>query len=193
MPPVTLDYQPLDPIKEGLCGAPAPILVKSIGKDPAVEIDPPGHAHLSARAALSAWLKDVVQPDAKALFGSPVIKLHNATSYACRNRYGAAQGPLSEHALANALDVSEFVLASGEQVTVLTSWPQGRSTPPLPAAQADAGRAEPVRPCRAIDAQANGPSRIVEVAKAKAGAPPAPPPVATPPEPASVAEKRPHS
>ena len=56
-----------------------------------------------SRSGLGAWLKEVVQPDAKTLFGSQVIRLHNATSYACRNRYGAAEGLLSEHALANAL------------------------------------------------------------------------------------------
>ena len=68
----------------------------------------------------------------KALFSSQVVKLHNATSYACRNRYGGAYQPLSEHALANALDVSEFVLASGEHITVLDNWPKVVSTPPAP-------------------------------------------------------------
>jgi hypothetical protein len=47
------------------------------------------------------------------LFGSPVVKIQNASSYVCRNRYGGASTPLSEHALANAFDVSEFVLANG--------------------------------------------------------------------------------
>ena len=64
------------------------------------------------------------------MFNSQVVKLHNATSYACRNRYGSAYQPLSEHALANALDVSEFVLASGGHITVLDSWPKVVSTPP---------------------------------------------------------------
>ena len=38
---IKLDYEPLAPIKQGLCGAPAPILLKSLGNDPKVEIDPP--------------------------------------------------------------------------------------------------------------------------------------------------------
>ena len=62
------------------------------------------------------WLRDSVQPEAKKLFGSTVVKIQNATSYACRNRYGGDAAPLSEHALANALDVSEFVLANGELI-----------------------------------------------------------------------------
>ena len=129
---VTLDYEPLPPIKEGICGAPAPILVKSVGGDPKVEIDPPATVSCAVAGALSVWLSKTVQPNAKALIGSPVVKLHNATSYACRNRYGSAKAPLSEHALANALDISEFVFASGERVTVLGGWPRVATEPPVP-------------------------------------------------------------
>ena len=65
-----------------------------------------------------------MQPKARAAIGAPVVKLHNASSYVCRNRYGGETTPLSEHALANALDVSEFVFQSGEKVTVLANWPR---------------------------------------------------------------------
>jgi hypothetical protein len=129
---IKLDYEPLAPIKQGLCGAPAPILLKSLGNDPKVEIDPPATVTCSLARALSAWLNETVQRRAEALFSSPVVKLHNASSYVCRNRYGDAYKPLSEHALANALDIPEFVLASGEPITVLDSWPRDPFTPPLP-------------------------------------------------------------
>jgi hypothetical protein len=82
--------------------------------------------------ALSSWLDEIVQPKAKVLLGSPVVKLHNASSYACRKRYGNPYQPLSEHALANAVDIPEFVLASGERITVLDDWPKSPFTPPLP-------------------------------------------------------------
>jgi hypothetical protein len=185
----TFDYQPLAPTKEGICGAPAPILLKSIGSDPKVEIDPPATVTCPLASGLSAWLKEVVQPDAKALLRSQVVKLRNATSYACRNRYGAAEGLLSEHALANALDVSEFVLASGDKLTVLASWPQSPVMPPLPLP----------KPTRVVQAVApvlppsppkTGGPEIVQVAKAKAGALPSPPPVATPPVPEEPALDR---
>jgi hypothetical protein len=184
----TFDYQPLAPIKEGICGAPAPILLKSIGNDPKVEIDPPATVTCPLASGLSAWLKEVVQPASKTLLGSQVIKLRNATSYACRNRYGAAEGLLSEHALANALDVSEFVLASGEQLTVLASWPQGSVTPPLPLPK-------PTRVVQAVAPISPSPTKtagpgIVQVAKAKAGALPSPPPVAPPPAPEEPALDR---
>ena len=121
---LAIDYEPLPPIKEGICGAPAPILVKSIGSDPKVAIDPPATITCPLAAGLFAWLKDKVQPEAKDKLGTEVVKLHNATSYACRNRYGGANTPLSEHALANALDVSDFVFASGDHITVLDGWPR---------------------------------------------------------------------
>jgi hypothetical protein len=121
---VTLDYEALPPIKEGICGAPAPILVKSIGSDPKVAIDPPATMTCALAAGLASWLKDKVQPKAKAKLDTQVVKLKNATSYSCRNRYGGATTPLSEHALANALDMSDFVFASGAHVTVLDSWPR---------------------------------------------------------------------
>ncbi len=130
---VALDYEALTPIKEGICGAPAPILVKSIGSDPKVAIDPPATMTCALAAGLAAWLKDKVQPDAKAMLGTQVVKLRNATSYSCRNRYGGATTPLSEHALANALDVSDFVFASGDHITVLDGWPRLAAVPtPVP-------------------------------------------------------------
>ena len=42
--------------------------------------------------------------------------------YACRNIYNRAKPPLSQHALANALDVRGFVLSSGEHITVREDW-----------------------------------------------------------------------
>ena len=128
---LALEYEKLAPIKQGICGAPAPILVKSIGSDPKVAIEPPATMTCKLAAGLSTWLAKTVQPKARALVGAPVVKLHNATSYACRNRYGGETTPLSEHALANALDVSEFVFQTGETVTVLASWPHV-ATVPLP-------------------------------------------------------------
>ena len=127
---VAIDYQPLPPIQEGICGTPAPILVKSIGSDPAVAIDPPATMNCALAAGLAKWLEAKVQPEANAVLHTKVVKLRNATSYSCRNRYGGATTPLSEHALANAIDVSDFVFASGDHITVLDGWPRlAASTP----------------------------------------------------------------
>jgi hypothetical protein len=128
---VAIDYEQLPPIKHGLCGAPAPILVKSIGKDPAVAIEPPATINCPLAAGLAAWLKNKVQPAAASL-GTAVVKIHNAASYQCRNRYGGANSKISEHAFADALDVSEFVFASGQRLAVLGHWQYGATTAALP-------------------------------------------------------------
>jgi hypothetical protein len=131
---ITLEYEPQPPIKEGVCGAPAPILVKSIGSDPKVVIAPAAKINCAVAAALYKWLKEEVQPEAIATFGAPVVKLRNAASYACRNRNNAERGILSEHALANALDIAEFTLESGHTIAVLTAWPRvvAPDMPPIP-------------------------------------------------------------
>ena len=148
---IKLNYEPLAPIKQGLCGAPAPILLKTLGGDPRVELDPPVIMTCQLARALNTWLNKTVQPKAEALFGSPVAKLHNASSYACRNRYHDAHQPLSEHALANAIDIPEFVLASGERVTVLDNWAKN---PPNPVRVAAVGTAGPTASTISADQKA---------------------------------------
>ena len=128
-----LDYQPLPPIRGRACGAIAPILVKSIGAEPAVVISPPATMNCTLAAALYAWLENTVQP-AAAVLGSSVVKIRNALSYECRRRYGGTNTKISEHALANALDISEFVLSSGQRVSVLKGWPLGAGKAKLPLA-----------------------------------------------------------
>jgi len=116
-----LDFEPLAPIQQGLCGTPAPILVRSLGvEEKKVELDPPATVSCDLAKALSEWV-DAVQREANELLGATVVKLR-ASSYACRNIYNRAQPPLSQHALANALDVGGFVLSSGEHITVREDW-----------------------------------------------------------------------
>jgi hypothetical protein len=161
-----IDHEPLPPIKEGLCGAPAPIRVRSIGSDPKVTIDPPATMRCAVADTVLGWLNTIVQPLAKERLGSPVVKLTNAAAYVCRNRYNGTKTPLSEHALANALDVSEFVLESGESVKVLDHWAKlepETGTPPLP-------ERRPVPPAPpAADAESSKPGhgKTTEVAKKK--------------------------
>jgi hypothetical protein len=117
---IRLDFEPLPPIQQGSCGTPAPILLRSLGADHMVELDPPATVSCDLAKALSEWV-DAVQREAKQLLGSAVVKLH-ASSYACRNIYNRAKPPLSQHALANAFDIGGFVLSSGEHITVREDW-----------------------------------------------------------------------
>lgn len=109
------------PEREGSCGAPAPVDVRQVGA-PKVQIHPSALLTCPMAAALNTWMTDKVQPAAIATFGQPVARLISASSYSCRNRYGAANTPLSEHALINALDLSGFVLTDGRTIRVLQDW-----------------------------------------------------------------------
>ena len=73
-------------------------------------------------AALVLWERDVVQPAAQRLLGEPVVGVDHFGSYSCRRLYGRGEGPYSEHATANALDIAAFRLASGRRVSVLRDW-----------------------------------------------------------------------
>jgi len=137
-----LDYDMLPPIKEGSCGTPAPVLLRAVGTDPKVVIDPPTTLSCPMADVLGEWLRDTVQPEAKKLFGSTVVKIQNATSYACPNRYRGANAPLSQHALANALDLSELVLTDGVRITILDSWPKPVVASPAPAESSSSGTVE---------------------------------------------------
>jgi hypothetical protein len=128
-----LDYQYLPPIRAGACGAKAPILVKSIGAEPSIVISPPAKMNCALAAALYAWFESAVQPAAKTM-GTSVVKIRNAASYMCRRRYGATNTRISEHAFANALDISEFVFASGQRIKILGNWRYGARITSLPLA-----------------------------------------------------------
>jgi hypothetical protein len=141
---IRLDFELLPPIQQGSCGTPAPILLRSLGADHKVELDPPATVSCDLAKALSEWV-DAFQREAKELLGSAVVKLH-ASSYACRNIYNRAKPPLSQHALANALDIGGFVLSSGEHVTVRGDW--RKSTPVRLASTASLPRLMPAEESR---------------------------------------------
>ena len=76
-------------------------------------------------AALKLWEWNVVQPTAQRIFGQPVARILHLGSYNCRRMYGRSTGDFSEHATANAIDISGFVLADGRRITVLADWNGG--------------------------------------------------------------------
>ena len=72
--------------------------------------------------ALELWLERGVQPAARAAFGQGVARIEHYGAYSCRRLYGRGEGPWSEHATGNALDVSGFVLEDGTRISVLNDW-----------------------------------------------------------------------
>lgn len=110
------------PVREGNCGAPAPVRLISIGKNPEVALSPPPLVTCDLVAGLYQWMKDDIQPLSKKHFGSPVIKIETMSDYSCRMAYGRKGNKLSEHGKANALDIRGFITAKGEAAYVLEQW-----------------------------------------------------------------------
>jgi hypothetical protein len=73
-------------------------------------------------AALALWEWHVVQPAALAHFNEEVASIDHFGSYSCRRLYGRAEGPMSEHAAANAVDIAGFRLAGGRRITIARDW-----------------------------------------------------------------------
>lgn len=58
-----------------------------------------------------------------------LTRIDHLGSFACRNIYNRAEGRRSEHASADALDISGFRLSNGDVVTVLRGWPNTATQP----------------------------------------------------------------
>ena len=73
--------------------------------------------------AFALFERHSLQPAAQAVFGQAVSRVEHLGSFACRNIYNRADGRLSQHASANALDIAGFRLADGRSISVLKDWP----------------------------------------------------------------------
>jgi hypothetical protein len=76
-------------------------------------------------AAMFMFEEQVLQPAALRHFGSRVARIEHAGSYSCRRIYGRIEGPYSEHATADAIDILGFRLANGTRISVLRDWHEG--------------------------------------------------------------------
>jgi len=75
-------------------------------------------------AALTLWVEHEVQPLAREMFGQGVVRLGDMGTYDCRNIVGNPfwKGLRSQHAAANAIDISGFTFADGRSISVLRDW-----------------------------------------------------------------------
>lgn len=81
-------------------------------------------ASCALAATLYVWEREVLQPAALEHLGSEVEEVLHYGTFSCRRVNGAQSGNWSEHAGANAIDVSGFRLADGRVVEV-TDWNDG--------------------------------------------------------------------
>lgn len=72
-----------------------------------------------------AWVRNGVSPAAREILGSEIVRVESMGTYSCRNIVGGGAGSagrLSQHATANAVDISAFVLADGRRITIERDW-----------------------------------------------------------------------
>lgn len=120
---ITLQFEALEPMREGVCGTPAPLLVESVTAGQTVTIRPSARLTCGMTSQFHRWLEDYVQPSAKTHLDTEITGVLNVASYHCRTRYDDPGQRMSQHAFANALDIAGFITAKGGQISVEKSWP----------------------------------------------------------------------
>lgn len=78
-----------------------------------------------------AWISNAAVPAAREILGGELVRVETMGTYSCRAIIGggaASAGRLSQHGLANAVDVSAFILRDGRRITVQQDWQSGDAT-----------------------------------------------------------------
>ena len=109
---VFTEAEPID--EEQGCAAPHPLTVSQLSAT--VALQPPAVLTCAMAEASARFVKDHAAPLAGRAFASKLATIEQASAYVCRPRHGTQK--LSEHAFANALDWSAFVLADGTRIEV---------------------------------------------------------------------------
>ncbi len=122
-----VQFEMLGPIKKGACGSPAPIRLNGFGPGagPELAIEPAPVVSCRLAEALYRWTADVVQPEAKKHLQTGITGMTNVASYDCRPRYNNSSLRISQHAFANALDISAFLTEKGGRIAIQESWDAG--------------------------------------------------------------------
>jgi hypothetical protein len=83
--------------------------------------NPPYAMRCPLTAGAHIWLTSV-DYHAREILGSGLSRMHHAGTYSCRRMYNRSTGPMSQHAYANAWDVTGFELVDGRVVSVEKHW-----------------------------------------------------------------------
>ena len=116
------DFKPLEPIRKGVCGTPAPVLLNAVNAGETVTVRPGAKLNCLMAKQLHRWLVEIVQSSAKTHLDTDITGVINIASYHCRPRYNDSARRISQHAYANALDLAGFITAKGEQIAVQKFW-----------------------------------------------------------------------
>ncbi len=82
----------------------------------------PEDTRCNIAARLYMWEKHVLQPASQHYFREPIAEILHFGSFSCRTIAGSSW--MSQHATANAFDISGFRMKSGKVISVLKDWPR---------------------------------------------------------------------
>lgn len=75
--------------------------------------------------AFIGWVRNAAVPAAREILDGELVKVETFGTYSCRGIIGggaASAARVSQHGLANAVDISAFVLRDGRRISVLNDW-----------------------------------------------------------------------
>ena len=104
------------PIEDGLCWVEHPLNVTSLGSG--VAIVPEAILNCRTAEALAMWTRDVLIPSARDLLGATPKEIVHGSAYVCRTRNNDPDAKLSEHAHANAVDISSIAFAERQPLDI---------------------------------------------------------------------------
>lgn len=136
----SLEVRPLDPWDgEGRCGWSHAYHIEKSGNR-ALTGSPPYAMQCALTAGAHIWITSA-DHHAQTILGSGLARVHHVGTYACRRMYNRSDGKMSQHAFANAWDVTGFELKDGRVISVLKHWsPRGDAREFLRAVHRDACR-----------------------------------------------------
>ncbi len=105
---------PIDPA--GSCNVDRPLNVASVGSG--VAIQPEAIMNCATAESLARWTAEIMLPAARRLLEATPKTIVHGSTYVCRPRNNVAGEELSEHAYANAVDVSSIAFADREPFEV---------------------------------------------------------------------------
>tara|TARA_B100000029_G_scaffold341658_1_gene334017 strand:- start:72317 stop:73033 length:717 start_codon:yes stop_codon:yes gene_type:complete len=112
-----VDFTPLEPVGEGACRREDRTLLNQFPY-----ADPRPDTTCAVAAALEIWRRDSVEPAAQEVFGQDVARIEHFGSFSCRRLYGRDEGPWSQHATGNAIDIAGFILEDGTRIAIVNHW-----------------------------------------------------------------------
>lgn len=96
----------------------------SLYETPTTRLNRPVQVSCGLANALLRWDAEVLQPLARRVVGSDLVKVHHVGGYVCRGR-STDRSRLSEHAYGKAIDVIAFEFADGRMARVSQHWRDG--------------------------------------------------------------------